>query len=174
MTEIAELIEGTGAIKRGQFTLSDGSLRDYYIDKYVFETRPDVLAAVTEELAARIDADGVDVIAGPALGAVPLVTALSLESGVDSVFVRKGAGLEGTQARIEGDVDKGMRAVVVEDVTMTGATAVESARVVEGTGAAVDRIVAVVDRNEGAVDALREAGYEFDAVVRVGEDLAVE
>ncbi|MFB6160714.1 MAG: orotate phosphoribosyltransferase [Haloferacaceae archaeon] len=173
MGEIADLIKASGAVKRGTFTLSDGSLRDYYVDKYVFETDPEVLAAVTDELVAHIDPDAVDLVAGPALGAVPLVTAVSLDLGVDSVFVRKGEGLQGTQARVEGAVDKGMRTVVVEDVTMTGATAVESAQVLEASGAVVEEILAVVDRNEGAADRVEAAGYDFTPLVSVGQDMDV-
>jgi len=174
MSEIADRIEETGAIKRGRFTLSDGSLTDYYIDKYVFETRPDVLAAVTTELAARVDTDAIDTIVGPALGAVPLVTALSLELGVESAFVRKGDQLRGTQARIEGEIGKGQRVLVVEDVTTTGKTALETARIVEESGGLVDRILTVVDRNEGAETNVRDAGYAFEALLTVGEDLSVE
>jgi orotate phosphoribosyltransferase len=174
MTDIATRIEGSGAIKRGTFRLSDSTMTDYYIDKYVFETKPALLSAVTEALAEQVDPERIDLIAGPALGAVPLVTALSLRLGVDAVFVRKGEGLRGTQARIEGSVEKGMRAVVVEDVTMTGATAVESARVVEGGGAVVERVLSVVDRNEGAADAIAEAGYDFHPLVTMDEDIAVE
>jgi orotate phosphoribosyltransferase len=173
MRDIAERIEDSGAIKRGSFQLSDDAMSDYYVDKYVFETRPDLLASITDALADSVD-DGYDLIAGPSLGAVPLVTALSLELGVDSVFIRKGSGLRGTQARIEGDVRKGMRALVVEDVTMTGGTAVESARILEESGAAVERIVSVVDRNEGAADLIAEAGYAFEPVVTVGEDISLD
>lgn len=174
MVDIAKRIEESGAIKRGTFHLSDDTMTDYYIDKYVFETQPALLAAVRDALVERIDAESHDALAGPALGAVPLVTAVSLETGLDSVFVRKSAGLRGTQARIEGNVDKGMRTAVVEDVTMTGQTAVESARVLESAGAVVDTVLAVVDRNEGAEDAVREADYDFVPVVRMDEDISVE
>lgn len=174
MSDIATQVEESGAIKRGEFQLSDGILTDYYIDKYVFETNPSLLRAVTDAVAEHIESDSTDVIAGPALGAVPLVTALSLKLDVDAVIVRKGEGLQGTQARIEGNVEKGMRAVIVEDVTMTGGTVLESARVIEGSGAIVDRIVSVVDRNEGAADAIRDAGYEFESVIQMDEDISVE
>lgn len=174
MSDIATQVEESGAIKRGEFQLSDGILTDYYIDKYVFETKPELLRAVTEAVATHIDSETIDVIAGPALGAVPLVTALSLELDIDAVIIRKGEGLQGTQARIEGTVEKGMRAVIVEDVTMTGQTVLESARVIEGSGAIIDRIVSVVDRNEGAADRIREAGYEFQSVIQMDEDISVE
>ena len=174
MSDIATRIEESGAIKRGTFRLSDSTMTDYYIDKYVFETKPALLSAVTDALVERIDAETTDLVAGPALGAVPLVTAVSLSLGLDAVFVRKSEGLRGTQARIEGTVEKGMRAVVVEDVTMTGATAIESARVVEGGGATVECVLSVVDRNEGAADAVREAGYQFHPLVTMDEDISVE
>lgn len=173
MADIATRIEESGAIKRGAFQLSDSTLTDYYIDKYVFETKPSLLEAVAGALAAEIDEEVTDLIAGPALGAVPLVTALSLDLGIDAAFVRKGDGLQGTQARIEGSVEKGMRAVVVEDVTMSGGTAIESAQVIEGGGAIVDSVLSVVDRNEGAAKAIEKAGYEFCPVVRIDEDISV-
>lgn len=174
MTDIVTLIEESGAIKRGSFQLSDGILTDYYIDKYVFETKPSVLSTVTDSLAEHIDETSVDLVAGPALGAVPLVTALSLDLGIEAVFVRKNEGLQGTQARIEGNVEKGMHATIIEDVTMTGETAVESARVVEGGGAIVDQVLSVVDRNEGAAAAIESAGYDFHSVIQMNDDISVE
>lgn len=174
MANIAKQIEESGAIKRGTFRLADDTMTDYYIDKYVFETQPTLLAAVRDALIEHIDVETYDILAGPALGAVPLVTAVSLETGLDSVFVRKSTGLRGTQARIEGTVSKGMRAVIIEDVTMTGKTAVESAQVLESAGAFVEMIIAVVDRGEGAENAIREADYTFEYVVRMDEDLSVE
>jgi len=97
MSEIADRIKAAGAIKKGKFKLSNGSLTDYYIDKYVFETQPDVLEAITTQIAAQIDTDEVDVIAGPELGAVPLVTAVSLRTGIPCAFIRKGQKHYGTQ-----------------------------------------------------------------------------
>ena len=173
MSDVARLIEECGAITYGTFTLSDGSLTDYYVDKYVFETRPAVLDAIADEIATRLD-DGIDVIAGPALGAVPLVTAVSLRTGVRGAFVRRGDTHHGTQARIEGDIGKGQRVAVVEDVTATGATIIEAAELVEETGGTVERMIVVVDRNEGADEAVHEAGYELEALVRVGENVDVD
>lgn len=173
MSDIAAEIEQSGAIKRGQFQLSDGTMTDYYIDKYVFETRPLLLKAVRNALIEHLDEQSFQIVAGPALGAVPIVTAVSLELGVDAVFVRKSTGLRGTQARIEGDVDKGKRAIIIEDVTMTGKTAIESAQILEAAGGIVEAVVAVVDRDEGAGERVREAGYDFDSVLQVGTDLAI-
>ncbi|MEF8789879.1 MAG: orotate phosphoribosyltransferase [Haloarculaceae archaeon] len=175
-SDTAGLIEDCGAIKRGRFELSNGSLIDYYIDKYAFETDPEVLSTIADAIADRLrSAEGeVDVVAGPALGAVPLVTAVSLQLGVPAAYVRLGEKRPVTQARIEGDISKGQHVAVIEDVTMTGSTITETAELVEDTGAIVDRLLVVVDRNEGAAERVRDAGYELEWLSRVGEDIDVE
>ena len=174
MSNIARLIEEVGAIKRGKFKLSNGSLTDYYIDKYVFETNPEVLDAIADEIAARLEGRDVDIVAGPELGAVPLVTAVSLRTGIPSAYLRKGQKHYGTQARIEGSIEKGKSVAIVEDVTTTGGTVLDSANLVTEVGGVVDCLIVVVDRNAGAVENVREAGYELQYLARVGEDLDVD
>lgn len=174
MSDIATLIEDSGAIKTGKFKLSDGSLTDYYIDKYVFETQPDVLSIIAKEIASRLEMSDLDVITGPELGAVPLVTAVSLEMGLPAAYIRKGEKHYGTQARIEGTIEKGMQVAVVEDVTTTGSTILDTAKLVEEVGGIVDSLTVVVDRNAGAVDNIQEAGYELDYLTQVGEDLDID
>lgn len=174
MSRIASLIEESGAIKRGKFKLSNGSLTDYYIDKYAFETNPAALAAIVEELAARLEGDDIDVITGPELGAIPLVTALSLETGIRGAYIRRGQKHYGTQARIEGTIDKGQRVAIVEDVATTGNTLLDTIHLVEEVGGIIERVFVVVDRNESAVDNIADAGYELEYLAQVGEDLIIE
>lgn len=174
MSDIADRIEASGAIKRGEFELSNGSIADYYIDKYVFETQPEVLDEIADEIAARIDEDEVDIIAGPELGAVPLVTAVSLRTGIPCAYIRKGQKHYGTQARVEGNVGKGQRVAIVEDVTTTGNTIIETTELVEEVGGVPEHLIVVVDRNDGAVENVTEAGYDLEYLVQVGEDFDVE
>lgn len=174
MADIASLIETSGAIKRGKFKLSNGMLSDYYIDKYVFETNPEVLASITDEIASRLSADEIDVIAGPELGAIPLVTAVSLATGIPAAYIRKGKKHYGTQARVEGTIEKGNRVAIIEDVTTTGGTILETATLVEEVGGIASRLIVVVDRNEGAVENVEEAGFELEYLVQVGEDFEIE
>ena len=173
MSRIASLIEDSGAIKRGKFKLSNGSLTDYYIDKYVFETNPEVLDVIAEEIASRLERSDVDVVAGPELGAVPLVTAVSLKSGLPAAFIRKGQKHYGTQARVEGTIEKGMRVALIEDVTTTGGTLLDSVALTEEIGGVIERLIVVADRNAGAVENVREAGYELEYLVQVDEDLQI-
>lgn len=174
MSDIAARIKEAGAIKKGEFELSNGSVTDYYVDKYIFETQPDVLARIAEEIASRIDPDEVDVIAGPELGAVPLVTAVSLETGIPCAFIREGQKKYGTQARIEGSIKKGQQIAIVEDVTTTGNTIIETAEIVEEVGGVPQHLIVVVDRNEGGEENVSAAGYDLEYLVQVGEELDVE
>jgi orotate phosphoribosyltransferase len=174
MSEIADRIKASGAIRRGEFELSSGATADYYIDKYVFETQPDVLERIADGIAARIDPDEVDVVAGPELGAVPLVTAVSLRTGIPSAYIRKDQKDYGTQARIEGDIGEGTRVAIVEDVTTTGNTIIETAELIEELGGIPKHLIVVVDRNEGGEENVREAGYELEYLVQVGEELEIE
>jgi len=174
MTEIIHLIEESGAIRRGKFKLSNGELTDYYIDKYAFETDHEVLSAITDRLLSIFDFDDIDVVAGPELGAVPLVTALSLRSGIDAAFIRNREKHRGTQARVEGTIGKGSRVAVIEDVSTTGGTILDAAALVEDVGGLAEQLIVIVDRGEGAVENARQKGYELNYVLQVGEDFELK
>lgn len=173
MADIATLIEESGAIKKGKFKLSNGLLTDYYIDKYVFETNPDTLSSITDKIAEMLTDGPIDVIAGPELGAIPLVTAVSLKTGINAAYIRKGKKHHGTQARIEGQIKKGQRVAIVEDVSTTGGTILETAELVDEVGGIPERLIVVVDRNEGAAANVEKAGYELEYLVQVGENFDI-
>src|SRR5690606_10649258 len=102
------------AYLRGAFVLSSGQPSSYYIDKYLFATKPTVLRRLASLLAERVP--DVDRLAGPELGSVPITAALSLETGVPFVIVRKERKAYGTSAGIEGELHQGERVLLVEDV----------------------------------------------------------
>lgn len=153
---------------RGEFVLSSGKRSSFYIDKYLFETQPDLLRDVAR-LLARLLPPGVTRLAGPALGGVPIATAVALETGLPFVIVRQEAKDHGTGRAIEGRLDPGDRVVVLEDVVTTGGQAVRAARAVEAGGATVVEILAVVDRHEGGREAVEAAGYRFAALYDLQE-----
>ena len=156
------------AFLRGEFTLSSGRRTSYYVDKYLFETLPEVLRDVARLLARMLPTETTR-LAGPALGGVPLVTAVALETGLPFVIIRPQAKDYATARRIEGRLEAGDRVTVLEDVVTTGAQAVAAARAVESGGARVLAIVAVVDRREGGREGVEAAGFRFDALYDVGE-----
>ncbi len=151
------------AYLRGDFVLSSGLRSDYYLDKYLFETRPDVLRRVAEQLAKLVPAE-TDRIAGPELGAVPVATALSLVTGIPFVIVRRSSKGYSTSKLVEGVINPAERITVVEDVISTGAQAIAAANRVAETGAKVTTILAVIDREQGGRDAISAAGYSLTAL----------
>jgi orotate phosphoribosyltransferase len=151
------------AFLRGSFTLSSGRQSTYYIDKYLFETDPGVLRDVGRLLAQALPPDTTRLV-GPALGGVPLATAVALETGLPFAIVRPEAKEYGTARAVEGRLSAGDRVVVIEDVVTTGRQAVHAARAVEAAGASVLLVLAVVDRCEGGKEGIAGAGYRFQAL----------
>ena len=164
-SELAELGRDVvaAAYLTGHFVLRSGAVSNYYFDKYRLTTRPALLRRVGEALAAMVPPN-VERIAGPELGAVPLATAISLRTGIPSVFVRKTAKGYGTDRGFEGEIFAGERVLVVEDVLTTGSEAIRSATALRDFGANVVEIIAVVDREEGAAANIAAAGFEFRAL----------
>jgi orotate phosphoribosyltransferase len=158
---VTALIE-TDAVQFGEFELSHGGTSEYYVDKYLFETDPDALSAIA---AAFADQVGETTLAGVALGAVPLVAVTSVETGLPYVIARKQRKEYGTGNLIEGRLDEGEEVVVLEDIATTGQSAVDAVEALREAGAVVDRVLVVVDRQEGAGENLAEHDVELDALV---------
>jgi orotate phosphoribosyltransferase len=151
------------AYLEGDFILRSGRRSNYYFDKYLFETRPDLLRDVARELADILPAD-VDRLAGAALGGVPLAAAVALQTGLPYVIVRKESKEYGTEQRLEGLLEDGDRVALVEDVVTTGGAALSAAQALLDAGAAEVLAFVVLDRQEGGEKAFREAGVPFRAL----------
>ena len=151
------------AYLEGSFVLRSGRRSRYYLDKYRFTTEPSLLRDIAQALAARLPA-ATQRVAGPELGAVPLATAVSLATGHPSVLVRGAAKSYGTERRFEGILQPGDNVVLIEDVVTTGGQAIDSAQALGDSGANVPLVLVVVDREEGAAEAMAEAGFRFEAL----------
>jgi len=159
------------AYLEGDFLLRSGRRSRYYLDKYRFETRPDLLRPLGERIAAlvREHAPEATRLAGPELGAVALAAAASLESGLPFLIVRKAAKEYGTAKRLEGPYDAGECVCLVEDVVTSGGALLESVETLRGAGLVVDTAVCVVDREEGGADALARHAVRLRPLFRAGE-----
>ena len=159
------------ALLEGDFVLSSGKRSSFYVDKYLFSTEPDLLRDLANALSERLP-EGVKRLAGVELGAVPLVVATALTTGLPYVIVRKSAKEHGSSAgrKIEGNLERGERVALIEDVVTTGTQAVRAARSLVGVGAEVATIVAVLDRREAPEADL--GGFPFQALLRI-DDLRV-
>jgi len=162
---IATLLLESGAIEFGDFVLASGARSSYYIDIKAATTNPTILAAIGKTIAEGWD---FDMVAGVAVGAVPIAVAVSLASGRPYAIVRKEEKDHGEAGTIVGDVN-GRNVLLVEDVTTSGGSALYGLAALRAAGAEVDRVVTVVDREAGAHEALAEKGASLFALVRVSE-----
>jgi orotate phosphoribosyltransferase len=151
------------ALLEGDFVLRSGRRSNYYLDKYRFSTRPDLLAALGGAIAAEVAEHEPEAVrlAAPELGAVPLAAAASLESGLPFVIVRSKPKEYGTANRIEGVFEPGERVCLVEDVVTAGGAALEAVGALRDAGLQVSTVVCVVDREEGGSDALARAAVRL-------------
>ena len=159
------------AYLEGDFVLRSGKRSAYYLDKYRFETRPDILRALGRRIAAEVAHHAPDAVrlAAPELGAVALAAAASLESGLPFLIVRKAAKEYGTANRLEGPFDEGEHVCLVEDVVTSGGALLESVEALRGAGLVVQTAVCVVDREEGGADALARRAVRLRPIFRAGE-----
>ncbi len=155
----------------GDFVLRSGGRSTHYFDKYRFETRPDLLEAIGERIAAIVVEHEPDSarLAGPELGAVALAAAASLRSRLPFLIVRKEAKDYGTANRIEGAFEEGERVCLVEDVVTAGGAAVAAVQALREAGLECRTAVCVVDREEGGSDELARHGVRLRPLFRAGE-----
>lgn len=154
------------AYLEGDFILRSGKRSRYYLDKYLFETDPQVLRGIVQDMAMMIRhelARGTEYqrLAAPELGGVVLGAGLSLELGLPLLLVRKLSKEYGTGKLIEGRFEPGERVALVEDIVTSGGAALMAAEALRESGLVVEDLYCVVDREEGGEEAARAAGLRL-------------
>jgi orotate phosphoribosyltransferase len=163
LKELAERIRAVAYLE-GEFTLRSGRKSSFYIDKYLFETQPDILAELGRRLAEKAG-PRTTLIAGAELGGIALAAAASMAARLPFVIMRNAKKGYGTGKMYEGKLQPGDQVLLVEDIATTGGQVVEAARLIRETGATVERIVAVVDRGQGAAENITAAGFVFESLL---------
>ncbi|WP_276299465.1 orotate phosphoribosyltransferase [Halorussus lipolyticus] len=169
--DLIAALRDANAVKYGEFELSHGGTSDYYVDKYLFETNPDCLERIAEAFAEKV---GDTKLAGVALGGVPLVAVTSVETGNPYVIARKQQKDYGTANLVEGRLEEGEEVVVLEDIATTGQSAADAVEALREAGATVNRVLVVVDREEGAAENLADYDVELDSLLTATELLDAE
>jgi orotate phosphoribosyltransferase len=160
------------ALRFGDFTLTSGRQSDYYIDGKQITLRARGAYLVAKLILDELKGTGVDAIGGPTLGADPVIGAVLALAARDNIplvgfIVRKEAKEHGTQSLIEGPLRPGMRVAVFDDTVTTGGSLKRAIEQVEAAQCSVVKVLAIVDRQEGAQQNFAQWGYPFQALFTI-------
>jgi orotate phosphoribosyltransferase len=164
---IADLLIKHKAIEFGEFTLASGKKSPYYIDVKSAVTNPDLLFAIASTIAQT---HTFDVVAGVAVGGVPLAVATAIVSRKPYAIIRAVEKSHGKKEVIIGNVS-GVNVLLVEDVTTSGGSAIYGINALRKAGAQAERVVTVVEREQGAEEMLKKQGVSLFPLVKVSEIL---
>ncbi len=158
-----------GIIKFGQFTLKSGIESPFYVDLRPLASDPKILKHLANYLLEMLPLDNFDLICGVPYAALPMATAMSLESYIPLIIKRKEAKEYGTKKIIEGIYKKGQNCLLVEDVITSGKSLLETIPEIENEGITVSDIVVVLDRQQGGKEILEEKGYRVHTLFNITE-----
>jgi orotate phosphoribosyltransferase len=166
------------AYRRGQFTLASGRTSPHYVNCKPVTLSGEGLVLLAPLLLELVEPEAV-AVAGLTLGADPLVSAVAMQASLegrrlDALIVRKQAKGHGTGAWLEGpELPAGSRVTVLEDVVTTGGSAIQAVERLRQAGYQVERVAALVDRQEGGAEAMAAAGLELRSLFRLEEVAAL-
>jgi uridine monophosphate synthetase len=158
-------LHNLGAIKFGQFTLKSGLETPIYIDLRLLVSDPAVLRMVARAYAGLLRDLTFDRIAGIPYAALPIATAVGLETGRPVIYPRKETKGYGTTRAIEGHYQAGETVVVLDDLITTGGSKIEAIAPLEAAGLQVRDVVVLIDREQGGAEKLAGAGYRFHSIL---------
>ncbi|HET7419885.1 MAG TPA: orotate phosphoribosyltransferase [Candidatus Dormibacteraeota bacterium] len=153
---------------KGEFVLRSGKTSNRYFDKFLFETEPALLKRLGRQLAELVPKE-TQRLAAPELGAVLLGGAVSMETDLPLLLVRKEPKGYGTGKQIEGRFVAGERVTVVEDVVTTGGDSLRSVQVLRDAGLEVIHLVVVLDRGEGGEENIGAARIPYSPLFRISD-----
>lgn len=171
MTSLCDHLKECGAIKFGDFTLASGKKSKYYIDIKKASANPRILKLMARQIAEKMKAYSIDAdyIGCVALGGVPIAVAVSLETDLPLIIIRKEAKEYGTKGQVVGDFIKNSRVLMVEDVATTGGSVLKAIKLLREEGLIIRNVIVVVDREEGARAALAIEDVELTPIIRISD-----
>ena len=158
-----------GIIKFGRFTLKSGIESPFYVDLRPLASDPKILKNLANYLLEMLPLDNFDLICGVPYAALPMATAMSLESYIPLIIKRKEAKEYGTKKMIEGIYQKGQNCLLVEDVITSGKSLIETIAEIEQEDIKVADIVVVLDREQGGKQLLESKGFRVHTLFNISE-----
>jgi uridine monophosphate synthetase len=166
---LAEYLLQVGCVKFGDFTLKSGTKSPIYIDLRLLASYPKLLSIVASAFRALIADLEFDRLAAIPYAALPIGTAISLQSGVPLIYPRKEAKEYGMRASVEGQFESGAKVLVIDDLVSSGESKLEAIAQLVSAGLMVEDIAVLIDREGGGQEKLANAGYRLHSVLKLSE-----
>lgn len=168
--KLAKKLYGEGIILFGKFKLTSGIESPYYIDLRKALSKPSLLREIVEAYKNVIEKiPGVDVIVGIETGSIPWAAILAYILNKPLAYVRKKPKEHGAMKLIEGEIDKGKHAIVVDDVSTTGGSLLRATRILRENGVKTEYAIVFVDREQGAKRNLEKENVKLISIFTVTE-----
>ncbi len=158
-----------GCITFEETLQASGQVFPYYIDLRRIISNPQVFDAVIGTYAEILQNLKFDRIAGIPYGSLPTASGLALRLNFPLIFPRKEVKAYGARRLIEGNYEAGEMIVVVDDILISGKSAIEGAQKIESCGLKVRDIVVFIDHESGVCDRIKKSGYSPHAVLKISE-----
>jgi orotate phosphoribosyltransferase len=167
------------SMRFGEFVLSSGATTSYYVDVRKTSLHPEGLRMIARLFYEALKADDVTAVGGLTLGADPLVAGVilhSIEAGrpLEGFLVRRTSKDHGLRGQVEGNLAGHKRVAILDDVITSGESALIAAEAAESYRSQVVRVLAVVDREQGASQIFQQRGYPFTPLFSIGELLPAQ
>ncbi|GKS67127.1 orotate phosphoribosyltransferase [Nitrosarchaeum sp.] len=158
-------------VKFGDFTLASGKKSSYYVDLRLVPSYPHQFRTMVKNLqnniAEDIGLDSFDSLVSVPTGGLIIASALAIEIVKPLIYVRSKPKDYGTTKSVEGQIHKGMRVVMIDDVATTGGSVVKAIKSLKDANITIEDAYVIVNRMEGADEALRELGVKLHSLVNV-------
>ncbi|MCF7890738.1 orotate phosphoribosyltransferase [Candidatus Bipolaricaulota bacterium] len=167
--KLAPVLWKSGCLDFGEFTLTSGITSPYYVDLRLLPSYPELFDIATDmaaDLVRKREID-FDVVSAVPTGGLPFGTLLAHKLNAPLTYVRKRGKSHGEERQVEGKMEKGDRALVVDDIITTGGSVIEAVRSVRENGGKVDDVLVLLDRTEGGAENLRENGLNLNKVANI-------
>lgn len=167
--ELAHKLFDIGVIKFGDFTFKSGIRSNNYVDMRLVISHPDILCDVALCLNDIKQECRADILCPVPYAAVPIATILSIVSATPMVMARQQAKDHGTKKMVEGVYTQGQECLIIEDVVTTGASVLETIKIVEQAGLKVKDVIGIINRQQGGEENITRKGYRFHALFTLQE-----
>lgn len=158
-----------GCILFGEYVQASGAVFPYYVDLRKIISEPQIFHQILQAYAEIVKKLDFDRIAGIPYGALPTATGLSLMLHHPLIFPRKEVKAHGTRRLVEGHYQPGEKVVVIDDILISGKSAIEGAEKLKSCGLEIEDIVVFINHEQGVIERLKQAGYQAHSVLSISE-----